>query len=406
MKRLTDAANSAWDALKRSLRALTLADLAICVLGLGFAIVVRYLLLDFKSSDFLESVKPWYATIREMGFSAFATNFANYNPPYLYELYLIARFLPDTANVLATKIPSVIGDFIAAMFVYAIVKHRYTTGPVAPLATFAFLMAPTVILNSSFWGQADVLYTAPVLAALYFLMKGRNTWAMLAFGVALAFKLQAIFLAPLLFGLFLRGHLTWKQLLMVPLVLLAAMIPAAAAGRPLVDLLGVYVFQAGQYQSLQMHAPTAYAWMPDYGLTQRFFLPAGVVFTAALGFALSMLFYKSRAAVSDDLLLRLALLCFLLVPFFLPKMHDRYFYAADVLAILFAFYFPKYFFVPIIVILSSYFAYQPTLFRVEPVPMAFLAGGMFTMLVVVARDALAHLLAPEVTDASVPAAVE
>jgi Gpi18-like mannosyltransferase len=406
MKRLLNAASSTWGAVKSSLRALTPADLAICAVGLAFAIVIRYLLLDFKSSDFLNSLKPWYVTIRDMGFSAFGTDFTTYNPPYLYELYLIARFFPDTSNLLATKIPSLIGDFIGAVFVYALVKHRYTTGLFAPLAAFAFLLAPTVVLNSAFWGQADILFTAPLLAALYFLMKRRNTWAMLAFGVGLAFKLQAVFLAPLLFGLFLRGNLTWKQLLMVPLVLLAAMVPAAAAGRPILDLLGVYIFQAGQYQLLQMSAPTVYSWMPDYGLTQRFFTPGGVVFTAALGFALSILVYKTRAAVTDDLLLRLSLLCFLLVPFFLPKMHDRYFYPADVLAIIFAFYYPRYFFVPIVVILSSYFAYHPTLFEVETVPMGFLAAGMFTMLVVVARDALAHLLAPEAAQASVAAAVE
>jgi Gpi18-like mannosyltransferase len=406
MQRLTDAGLGVWRTARSSLRGIHLPDLLICIAGIGFAVLVRYTLLDFKSSDFLNSLKPWYVTIRDMGFSAFGTDFTTYNPPYLYELYLIARFFPDTSNLLATKIPSLIGDFIGAVFVYALVKHRYTSGPFAPLATFAFLMAPTVVLNSAFWGQADILFTAPLLAALYFLMKRRNTWAMLAFGVGLAFKLQAIFLAPLLFGLFLRGHLTWKQLIMVPLVLLAAMVPSAMAGRPILDLLGVYIFQAGQYQLLQMSAPTAYAWMPDYGLTQRFFTPGGVVFTAALGFALSILVYKTKAPVADDLLLRLSMLCFLLVPFFLPKMHDRYFYPADVLAIIFAFYYPRYFFVPIVVILSSYFAYQPTLFEVEPVPMAFLAGGMFTMLVIVARDALAHLLAPEFTDSSFAAAVE
>lgn len=406
MKRFADAARSAWDALTRSLRLLTLADLVICIVGLGFAIAIRYLLLDFKSSDFLNSLKPWYVTIREMGFAAFGTDFTTYNPPYLYELYLIARFFPATSNLLAIKIPSLIGDFIGAVFVYAVVKHRYASGPLPLLATFVFLMAPTVVLNSAFWGQADILFTAPLIACLYFLMKRRHSWAMLAFGLALAFKLQAIFLAPLLFGLFLRGHLTWKQLLMVPLVLLAAVVPSALAGRPILDLLGVYIFQAGQYQLLQMSAPTAYAWMPDYGLTQRFFTPAGVVFTAALGFALSILIYESRAAVTDDLLLRLSLLCFLFVPFFLPKMHDRYFYPADVLAIIFAFYYPRYFFVPIVVILASYFAYQPTLFEVEPVPMAFLAGGMFTMLVVVARDALIHLLNPEAARPSSSAAVE
>jgi len=178
------------------------------------------------------------------------------------------------------------------------------------------------------------------------------------------------------------------------------------AGRPIIDLLLVYVFQARQYQLLQMSAPTVYTWMPDFGLTQRFFTFTGVVFTAALGFALSILVFRTKARLTKALLLRLALLCCLFMPFFLPKMHDRYFYPADVLSIIFAFFFPRYFFVPIVIILASFFAYQPTLFIAEPIPMSILAVGMFTMLVVVARDTIVRLLAPELRSSAPPAGVE
>ncbi|HEY5984506.1 MAG TPA: hypothetical protein VIU38_13660 [Anaerolineales bacterium] len=395
-----------WDAQLVQLRALGTAEALLLIGALGFGALVRYPLLEFKSADFLNSLKPWYVTIRELGFSAFATDFSTYNPPYLYELYLIARYFPDIPNLLAIKIPSLIGDFIGAYFVYCVARRKYPQGLAASLATFTFLMAPTVVLNSAFWGQADILYAAPLIACLLFLMRRRNSLAMLAFGIALAFKLQAIFLAPLLLGLLLRGDLTFRQLLLVPVVLLAALVPAAIAGRPIPDLLLVYVSQAKQYQLLQMSAATAYAWLPDFGLTQRFFTFAGVVFAASLGFALSILIYRTRASISDGLLLKLALLCCVLVPFFLPKMHDRYYYAADVLAILFAFYFPRYFFVPVIVILASFFAYQPTLFSAEPVPMSILAGGVFVALAVVARDALASLLATEPGPDPASAAVE
>lgn len=372
-----------------------LVDLGVIVVGLAFAVVLRYPLLDFKSSDFFNSLKPWYVLIHNMGFAVFGTDFTTYNPPYLYELYLIARFFPDVSNLLAIKIPSLLTDFIAAYFVYKVVKLKSPTGPLPIVAAFAFLYTPTVILNSAFWGQADVLFTAPLIASLYFVMKGRNTLGMLAFGIALAFKLQAIFWGPLLLALFLKGRISWKDLLLVPAVLFVAIIPAWIAGRPLLDLLGVYVFQVGQYQLLEMSAATAYTWLPDYGLTQRFFTFTGSMFTLALSFLLVVLVYRSRAKITVPLLLKLTLLCFLFVPFFLPKMHDRYFYPADVLSIIYAFYFPQYFFVPIVIILSSFFAYQPTLFLAEPVPMAFLAGAMFAMLVVVARDALLHLYGPD-----------
>ncbi len=386
-------------AASAALRRISLVDVCILLVGLAFAVVLRYPLLDFKSSDFFNSLKPWYVTIHDMGFAAFGTDFTTYNPPYLYELYLLARFFPDLPNVVAIKIPSLITDFVCAYFVYRVVKLKFEAGPFPLVAAFAFLYTPTVVLNSAFWGQADVLFTAPLIASLYFLMKRQNALAMLAFGIALAFKLQAIFLAPLLVAMFLKGQLSWKHLLLVPAVLFVAIIPAWIAGRPLLDLIGVYVFQVGQYQLLEMSAATAYTWLPDFGLTQRFFTFTGVMFTLALSFVLVVLIYRSRARMTVPLLLKLSLLCFLVVPFFLPKMHDRYFYPADVLSVIFAFYSPQYFFVPVVVILCSFFAYQPTLFSAEPVPMAFLAAGMFAIVVVVARDALLHLYGHDVEGA-------
>jgi Gpi18-like mannosyltransferase len=406
MKQRSNAILGALGAVWAGLRRVNLPDLLIVMIGLAFAVLVRYPLLEFKSSDFFNSLKPWYVTIRTMGFSAFATDFTTYNPPYLYEIYLIARFLPDTPNLLATKIPSLIGDFIAAYFVYAVVRLKHARGPMGLVAAFAFLLAPTVVLNSAFWGQADILFTAPLIASLYFLMKDRKSLAMIAFGISLAFKLQAIFLAPLLLGLLLKGNISWRHVLLALLMVVAAIIPAAAAGRPIMDLLLVYLFQAQQYQLLQMSAPTVYAWMPDTGLTQRFFTPTGVAFTAALSFALAVFIFRSKVEMTKGMLLRLALLCCLLVPFFLPKMHDRYFYPADVLSIIFAFYFPRFFFVPIVIVLASFFAYQPTLFGAEPVPMSILALGMFTMLVLVARDVIGRLLVSDLQSPAPSAALE
>jgi Gpi18-like mannosyltransferase len=345
MSEMSDRARAFWQEVRNDVRKISLVDLGIVVGGLILAVALRYPLLDFKSSDFFSSLKPWYVTIRDMGFSAFGTDFTTYNPPYLYELYLIARFFPDTPNLLAIKIPSLFADFICAYFVYRVVRLKYPTGPFAALASLAFLYTPTVILNSAFWGQADVLFTAPLIACLLFLMRRQNNLALLAYGLALAFKLQAIFMAPLLIALFLRGSISWKQLLWVPIVLFAAIIPSWIAGRPLADLLLVYVSQAKQYQLLEMSAATAYTWIPDVGLTQRFFTVTGVIFTAALAYLLIILIYKSQARLTETLLLKLMLLCFLMVPFFLPKMHDRYYYPADVLSVILAFYVPQLYYV-------------------------------------------------------------
>ena len=391
MHRIVGAVHQAWVSALSAVRKINLTDLAVVLIGLTMAVLVRLPLLDFKSSDFFNSLRPWYVEIRSMGFAVFGTNFTTYNPPYLYELYLIARFFPSVSNLLATKIPSLITDFICAYFVYKIVALKYPGRSFPLVAAFTFLFTPTVVLNSAFWGQADVLFTAPLIACLYFLMLRKNNLAFLAFGISLAFKLQAIFLAPLLFGLFLRGKVAWWHFLLIPFVLFLAIIPAWIAGRPLLDLIMVYSGQVQQYQLLQMSAPTVYTWMPDNGLTQRFFTVTGVIFTAMLGLIFAFFVYRSSAKLTVPLLLKLALLSVLFVPFFLPKMHDRYFYPADVISIIYAFFFPQYFFVPVVIILASFFSYHQTLFEVHTVPLSILAAGMFIMLVFVAKDAVMEL---------------
>lgn len=373
------------------LKNINLIDLIIIIIGVGLAALIRYPLLDFKSSDFYNSLKPWYLTIHSMGFSAFKTNFTTYNPPYLYLLYIIARTFPDMDKVLAIKIPSLLTDFICAYFVYLLVNLKYPGKPFALIAAFTFLFTPTVILNSAFWGQADVLFTAPLLATIFLLMTKKNTLAFIAFGISLSFKLQAIFLAPVLIGLLLRKEVSWKHFLLIPLMLFIAVIPAWIAGRPLPELLGVYVYQTQQYQLLEMTAATAYTWIPDVGLTQKYFTFTGVVFAASLSFIFIILIYKGKANLTNSLLLKLSLVSVLFVPFFLPKMHDRYFYPADIISIIYAFYFPEYFFVPVLIILSSFFAYQSTLFLEVPIPYSFLAGANFIVLVIIAKDAVINL---------------
>jgi len=98
----------------KTINKVTYNDLAFTLLGIGLAVAIRYSLLDYKSFDFFKYSKVWYHTIRSEGFSAFGHNFSDYTPPYLYLLYLIARFFPDASDIFATKLPSMIADFISA----------------------------------------------------------------------------------------------------------------------------------------------------------------------------------------------------------------------------------------------------------------------------------------------------
>lgn len=179
-------------------------NILVIAAGLILAILIRYSLLEYKSPDYLGKVSHWYNFIRSNGFSAFATNFSNYNPPYLYLFYLVIRSDPDLPTVIGAKIPGLICDFICAYYVYRIVKVKNTNSMTPLIAAVAVLFAPTVILNSAYWGQSDSIYTAALTACIYYLIVRKNWLSMLAYGIALSFKLQAIFVAPVLLALSLK----------------------------------------------------------------------------------------------------------------------------------------------------------------------------------------------------------
>ncbi len=374
-----------------ALKRINYLDVLIVVVGIGLALALRYSLLDFKSVDFLKYTKAWYNTLKAGGFWAFSQDFSNYNVPYLYLLYVVVRFAPDLPAVIATKVPSLVADFVMAYLVYRIVRLKYTDSPFPMFAAFAVLFAPTVALNSAFWGQADALYTAALVGCLYFLLIRQQALAMILFGVSVAFKAQGVFLLPFVLALTLRGELNWRHLLWVPAVMLLALVPAWIAGRSFIDLLMIYPSQSEQYQQLSMNAPSLFSLIPDTGALYPYFYPAGLLAAAAVALGYLMLMQKSKASISPSLLVELATISVMLLPFVLPKMHDRYFYPADVFTILLAFYCPRLFFVPVGMSLISFFAYQPTLFGVTPVPIAALALGVLVILVILLRDATPRL---------------
>jgi Gpi18-like mannosyltransferase len=374
---------------------------AAVLIGLVLAVALRYSLLDFKSLDFFASLKPWYNTIKSEGFSAFATPFSTYNPPYLYLLYLMARFMPDLPVVVAVKLPALISDFVCAYIVYLMVGLKSRRRRMLSwLAVMIVLFAPSVVLNSAFWGQADSVFTAGMLACVYLLMIRRPVLAVLAFAIALAFKLQAIFLLPVLVALALKRAIPWKSLLLIPLVLLLALVPSWLAGRPVMDLIGVYLYQASQFEFITMNAANVYAWLPGTKQVFNLFYIPGVIVGLGAAFMWFIIVYRSPREITAPQVLEVALAAVLIIPYFLPKMHERYFYPADILAIVLAFFWPRLFLVPILIGSVSFLSYEPFLFNTELVPLPILALALLVAIGIVFHHSMLQLYAGDVADNS------
>ena len=317
------------------------------------ATAIRLLLVPLESADFL-AFRDWYAFIADGGFRNIVDR-GDYNVPYYYLQGAVAAALPWLDPSVAVKGIHIAFDYALAFAVYKCVGRKSASCVVPLLAALVTLLAPTVLTNSSMYGQCDAIFTTFLVACLYFLLAGRQAWAFVAFGLALSFKPQAVLLAPLFLWLLAGRACDWRWFLLVPAVFLAGLIPAWLLGIPLSDLLAIYWHLAAQ-QTLTLSAglPNFYVWLPD-GLYR--FWPLGVFFATGVVLAVAVAVRRASVKMTDELIVLLATYSLLVMPYILPKMHQRYFFAAEVVAIVLAFHLPRYWFVPVIVGLASFSAY-------------------------------------------------
>ena len=323
------------------------------------ALAVRYPFLSHESFDSRVFVS-WYDFIAANGYhSSWRYDFAIYNPVYLYLLTAAAGFAPLAPKLLAVKGISILCEFVMASFLYRCVRLRYPGSRTIPLLAFgAVLLLPTVVLNGAWLGQSDAIYTALLSACLYGLLSGRRARACVAFGLAFSVKAQAAFLAPLLYWLWAKKELAGRFLVLIPLAYFLTLVPAWVTGRPLLDLLGIYFEQAGAPAGAWLFlgaAPNPWRWI---SADHYRWWPAGVLLTLALVHGVRRLLESRRFEMTRETVALLALFSALLTPYFLPKMFGRYFFPADVFAIVLAFYRPRLWYLPVGVGAASFVAYR------------------------------------------------
>ncbi|MFH1676562.1 MAG: hypothetical protein ABIC40_06010 [bacterium] len=434
----------------------------------------RWAYLDVESGDWERHLGPWYDFINSHGgFQALKFDFSNYPPAYLY-LILVATWLP-VPKLYALKLMSIIFDFVLAAFAYRAVKFKYPVGAWAASAFAIVFLLPTVMIDSAVWAQCDSIYVSFLLGCVYYLMKKKPIEAMIVFGLAFSFKLQAIFLLPMLLALLIKGELRISRFLIFPLIYILTIVPNVFAGKPFVDLLFFYQNQAESHTTLVLNAPNIYQWLRNLrydgfggviviigcivviafvifgfrrfietirsvdriGKVSLIILLLGPAFMLLRPFvdlifmvthhrdafsvlktdfpslyesivtgvgnefgmigvyagflavaALCYLVFRTRKKIIGNpmLTVQLALVSVLMLPFLLVRMHERYFFPADIIAIVYAFYQPKRFFVPIAIVSISLLSYCPYLLGKEIVSLAYLAVGLSIIIILTVCD--------------------
>lgn len=299
---------------------------------LGLALLILYALLwPGVTGDMRLFLLPWLDHILEHGMvGAFSIPFSNYTPPYLYLMALVSPLAAVVSKISLVKSLSIAGTLVLAAAVRQLLR---STGRKFSVETLLCLMLlPSVAINAVGFGQCDAIWSAACVMAVASAVCRRPLAMLIWFGVAASFKAQAIFLGPFVVLQLLRERVPLRLWPIPGLVYGVAMVPAALAGWPVDQLATVYFHQAEWNPAFVSTATNPWSLVEYWSSAQAhhwFWLGYAAAAVAGIGYALG--FRRRGQGDAADMIL-LALLSACILPFLLPKMHERFFFLADVLA--------------------------------------------------------------------------
>jgi Gpi18-like mannosyltransferase len=316
----------------------------------GLAVLARSCFLGFATPEYGDVFSPWIDALRNGSSSGLSLPIGDSNAPHMYLLYVFSKIrYPD---LLTMKIASMCFDIMLAYFAMKLALLCSKKESVGLAAFILILFAPTVLLNSSFWGQCDSIYASFSLAGLYFGLKKNSKACFALAGLAVSFKLQAAILLPAYFALILGRRIKLRDCWAFFGTFVFMHLPAVAAGRGIAEILESYIGLISMEGQSWLNAASIWTFVQNVDM--RPFNTAGVII--ALLFTATLLFfcYKCRYKISSHFdCISLAFLFSLTLPFLLPNMRERSYYLADVLSIMLFLCKRKFWWVPIATIFCS-----------------------------------------------------
>jgi Gpi18-like mannosyltransferase len=322
--------NSSSNRSKR-LEYLSLAALALV------ALAVRLLLFPVQGyKNDVDIFVQWLRTAADGVPGFYERGFCDYPPLNVYIFWAfgslarsLSLFGTDFVTYVVKLIPSLF-DVATVCLIFVFVRDRLSfKASIAAAAVYAF--NPAVIFNSAVWGQFDSIYTFLLLVSFMLILRGRWTYAVVVFTLAVLTKPQSVALAPLMAYLVYRKQglcRTLASTLIIAATTLIVVLPIRW-GDPVAFLLDLYFGGYRMYHYTSVNAFNIWGifgfWKPDTTgvLFLTPFLAGWVLFAVATFLSLYLL--DKQLKTWGDLFIFftafILLFCFFMLP---TRIHERY----------------------------------------------------------------------------------
>ena len=337
------------------------------------ALVARYMFVMYPTNDMVGYVlNSWMPQIDELGFSNFYQVDSDYSPLYLLTIAILC-LLPkgkevtyyDNSNwsynfydnrMIYVKTFYYLVTIALAIGVFLLVKELTKSKNKAFIGYVVALALPTIFINSAIWGNADVIYATFLIFSFYFAVKGDSIWSMVFFGLSFANKAQAIFILPFLIYLLASRKLKLWTIVLVPVTYFLTFLPAF--------IFGAHISEPFVYLGKQFSGQTditygcANVWkfmeLDKSEIVRNNAMWASIL---VIGVMLAVVYLRNIKLSKKENMFKVGFLLTITTIFFLPRLHERYFYIIDVLVVVYALIDKRRFFLVPLMQLSSGIAY-------------------------------------------------
>lgn len=362
----------------------------------AISVFIRLKLLNFKSGDYVSCLEPWFNQLKASGgILGLKEKIGNYNMPYMTILALLT-YLP-VLPIISIKVVSIVFDYLGALgamlIVRKLLKNSKNMELISILTYCILIILPTVLLNSAAWAQADSIYSAFAIWALYFLMDEKYIKAFIFLGLSMAFKLQFIFVLPIFILVYIsKRKFSVFHFAIIPLVDIILCIPAILVGKGLFNCINIYIEQMVEYDGyLSLNFPSIYSLFfnidSNYIYTPNECIPSvGVWLTISIFVFMAFIILYKKIKLDSKAILAFSLWSVMICTFLLPHMHDRYLYIGDILSIVYFAVNRDNIYVPIIVNVISLYGYCWFLFGGLTLPLEYVAIAYLITIVLFTKN--------------------